>query len=199
MRVGLIFLVMVLLSWKAAESASLYSYTDEQGVMHFTNVPTDRRYKEIRLLEPGRRRLIPSAYDELIEAAAGRYGLDPLLVRAVIKMESDFDHRAQSKKGAMGLMQLMPGTARELAVSAPFDPEQNIHGGSRYLRQLLDQFNGNLRLALAAYNAGPDRVEKSKKIPAIPETVLYVRNVMNEYRQYQGADTSLIRSWASGR
>ena len=105
-----------------------------------------------------------------IQLAARYHQVDPLLVKAVIKAESNFDPNALSPKGAQGLMQLMPGTARDLEVDDPFDPFQNINGGTKYLRYLLDNFNGNVELSLAAYNAGPGRVAPLGAIPDIPET-----------------------------
>jgi hypothetical protein len=124
-------------------------------------------------------------FDHHIRNAARSHRLDPLLIKAVIKTESNFNRYAVSPKGAQGLMQLMPATARHLKVRDPFDPQQNIYGGAKYLRELLGQFNGNLHLSLAAYNAGPARVMKKKKIPRIPETIAYVRKVIRQYRAYQ--------------
>jgi len=122
-----------------------------------------------------------------LEAVIGRYSretrLDADLVRAVILAESAFDERAISRQGAMGLMQLMPETAGDLAVSDPFDPEQNVRAGTRYLRQMLDAFNGSLELALAAYNAGPEAVRRFSGIPPYRETVEYVEKVMRLYRE----------------
>lgn len=119
---------------------------------------------------------------ELIVAHARRHALDPRLVAAVIKVESDFERKAVSSSGAQGLMQLMPQTAAELGVGDPFDPAQNIAGGTRYLRQMLDRF-GRLELALAAYNAGPRAVEKHRGIPPFAETQRYVQKVMSAYRE----------------
>lgn len=116
-----------------------------------------------------------------IQKYARMYGVDPSLVRAVMRHESGFNPRAVSPKGAQGLMQLMPGTADLMGVSNPFDPEQNIAGGVGYLRYCLNRFNNDLALALAAYNAGPERVAKTGGIPPIPETQAYVQNVLSTY------------------
>ena len=111
--------------------------------------------------------------------------MDPLLIKAVIKQESNFDPNAASNKGALGLMQLMPGTARDMGVYDVFDPRDNIFGGTRYLRRLYSQFNGDLALALASYNAGPERVYATNSIPDIPETRNYVRSVISLYDTYK--------------
>ena len=121
--------------------------------------------------------------DTVINMAAQKYDLKPALIRAVIKAESDFNADVVSRAGAQGLMQLMPETAKELGVSNPFDIEQNIEGGARYLRQMIDQFNGNLGLALAAYNAGPGAVQRYQGIPPYEETIHYVQKVLKFSRQ----------------
>jgi len=155
---------------------------DENGVFHFTNVPTNPRY---RLVE--RRTFSPFLspflvrYEKEIQAQAKRWGVDPELIRAIIKVESDFNPFAISVKGAQGLMQLMPATAQELKVANPFHPEQNIQGGVRYLRYLLDLFGGDLVLALAAYNAGENAVLRYRSVPPFPETRAYIQKVLSLY------------------
>lgn len=125
-----------------------------------------------------------SKFDDIIEEASKRYDLPKELIKAVIKAESNFNPIAISPKNAMGLMQLMPSTAMEMGVKDIFDPFQNIMGGAKYLRKMLDRFNGNLFLALSAYNAGPERVSRSGGIPDIEETKEYVDRVIKFYREY---------------
>jgi soluble lytic murein transglycosylase-like protein len=126
-----------------------------------------------------------SAYDALIERVAGRFGVPPALVKAVVKTESNFQRHAVSSKGAQGLMQLMPGTAADLGVQDAFSPEENLRGGTRYLRAMIDRY-GDWKHALAAYNAGPGRVDEYGGIPPYQETREYVERVLHYYRRYDG-------------
>jgi hypothetical protein len=125
---------------------------------------------------------IPPNIGELVEQTASRYQVDPELIRAIIRVESGYDAKAVSNKGAMGLMQLIPATAHRFGVADPFDPKQNLEGGVTYLKYLLDHFGGDLNLSLAAYNAGEHTVQRSGGIPAIAETQNYVRKVTNIYQ-----------------
>ncbi len=167
--------------------ADIYVYTDRTGVRHFTNVPTHQGYRLYSQTTHHRPHPYGAEhlYDHYINEAARRYGLDPLLIKAVIKMESDFDRHARSRKGAVGLMQLMPDTAQDMHARDITDPRENIMAGARYLKKLHTMFHGDLELVLAAYNAGPTRVRTSRRIPDIRETRDYVRTVMQYYRIYK--------------
>ncbi len=125
-------------------------------------------------------------FEEIILEAAQRYGVDPALIRAMIMAESGYNPKAVSKKGAQGLMQLMPSTAKELGISEPLDPVHNIHGGVKYFRRLLDRFDGDVKLALAAYNAGSTKVRRYKGIPPIRATRYYINKVFRYYKIYKG-------------
>ena len=196
--------ILALLGTLAAPALALaedvYSFVDSDGVIHVTNVPQDPRYRRMKGIHPPPRKVArrgpfggmpppllrrTTAYDEHIQAAAERYGLAPPLLKAVMAVESNFDPAALSVKGATGLMQLMPATAREMYVADLYDPAQNIEGGARYLRVLQDRFGGNLEQVLAAYNAGPEAVRRSGgAVPNIPETRAYVRKVLALYETY---------------
>ncbi len=164
--------------------ADIYRYIDKNGVWHFTNIKTDSRYV---LFIPSRKNLKKYLHDYqgIIEQASAQFGIEAQFIKAIIKAESNFNHKAVSPKGAQGLMQLMPGTAGDMDVRDPFDPEDNIFGGVRYLSLLLKRFNNNKVLALAAYNAGPETVETYKGVPPFPETQAFVRRVMDFYRTSQ--------------
>ncbi len=165
--------------------ATIYRYVDKSGRLHFTDVPTTTTYRFYRA--EGQEQSLST----LIDHYADHFHLDSALVKAVIKVESDFDPRVVSLKGAKGLMQLMPATALEAGVSDPFDPGQSIYGGTYYLRQMLDTFNSNLDHALAAYNAGPGVVQRYGGIPPYEETRNYVQQV-KKYRDYYQQFTGKI-------
>jgi soluble lytic murein transglycosylase len=169
----------------APAHADIYRYRDENGVWHFTNIKSDRRYKLYMRESRKKPAEYIKAYDWIIRQASQKFRVDPLLIKAVIRAESNFNRRAVSCKGAQGLMQLMPETANEMAVEDPFDPEENIFGGTRYLSLLLQRFQNDKRLALAAYNAGPESVENYRGVPPFLETKTFIRNVLHFYDQYR--------------
>ncbi len=167
--------------------ADIYLFVDNEGVLHFTNTPTSSQYK-VYMQEPIFRPKVPFTagnYDDVISEAARRNGLSSSLLKALIHVESYFNPRAVSKKGAMGLMQIMPENLSLLNIDDPFDPWENIMGGAAYLKAMLERFSGRLPLALAAYNAGPGAVEKYNDIPPYPETRNYVRKVMRYFNFYK--------------
>jgi len=167
--------------------ADIYMYRDADGVVHFTNTPSSPKYRlYIRTHKP--RFYTPAnvnTYDRIIKEASRRHGVDFYLVKAIIQAESSFNPQAVSKKGARGLMQIMPENYPALNIKDPFDPHQNIMGGTRYFRTLYDRYQGKLALSLSAYNAGPTIVDRYKRIPPIPETERYVEKVMRYYRHYK--------------
>jgi soluble lytic murein transglycosylase-like protein len=181
-------------SWAFAD---VYVYKDHSGVMTFTNVPTHNGFRRVLKENNGSRSAalsLNSSYDSLIRTASGRHRVDADLIRAIIKTESDFNAAARSHKGAMGLMQLMPETARLHNVLDAYDPGENVEGGVRHLRMLLDRYQGNLELSLAAYNAGSGAVEKHQGIPPYAETQEYVRRVLRFFDSYRGDGLQVINA-----
>ena len=163
--------------------ADIYRYIDSNGVLHFTNVPTSSNYRLYIKEKPKipENTFASDRYDRLITAASKRHGISFSLLKAIIKVESDYNPFAVSRKGAKGLMQIMPATSKALNINDVFDPWENIMGGARYFKQLFNRFEGKLPLALAAYNAGPELVLRYQSIPPIPETEAYVKKVMKYY------------------
>ncbi len=206
---GCVAAIIVMLATGPAR-ADIYGYVDERGVSHLSNVPLDQRYylfkkerKETTF--PGSSLVIINVpgtvprrttnvnpahrkqYASMVSTVAKENGLDPALLHAVITVESGYNPKARSSKGAAGLMQLMPETARRYQVTDIWDPRQNVSGGARYLRDLLAMFNNNMGLALAAYNAGETAViQHGNRIPPYPETRSYVPRVMQHYHLYAG-------------
>lgn len=179
---------VVLIVAPSASAEGHYAFVSENGEVHLTNVPDDARY---RSLDSGRVEPRPAApearpYGAVVDEAAQRYGLEPALLHAVITVESGYNPRAVSRRGAAGLMQLMPVTARRLGVIDVFNPVENIHAGARYLMELMQRFGSDVRLALAAYNAGEAAVVKhGYRIPPYRETAAYVPKVVGLYTKYR--------------
>lgn len=196
-----VFFIMLTSLWAGSVHADLYAYTDENGIMNITNVPsTDTRYKLLRKESNGRtwNKSITSlktgarhtykrspGLDNIVQQAAQTHKVDAALVHAVIHAESGFNPNAVSPKGASGLMQLMPATARRYGVQNIFDPQQNVGAGVHYLKDLLKMFGNNPRLALAAYNAGENSVKRFGGIPPYPETTQYVSKVLTLHTRYR--------------
>lgn len=175
----------------AGAAADIFKYVDAEGIVHFTNDPPTKKFKLYRregitARPPSGNSSIPASIGEIITRNCQKYSLEEGLVHAVIKAESNYNAAAVSNKGALGMMQLMPETARGLKVIDPLDAAENIRGGSCYLRQMLNEFDGNLDFAIAAYNAGPGAVRRHGGIPPYEETRTYVKRVkryLSNYRQ----------------
>jgi soluble lytic murein transglycosylase-like protein len=180
--------------WQAAKPVQVtLGAAGRKMIFNETPVQHERRFAGKLLPVPDLPGLPAGGLEPLILRRSGEQNLDPRLVRAVIQVESGYNRRARSNKGAIGLMQLMPDTANELAVRDPYDADQNLRGGTTYLRQMIDAFAGRIELALAAYNAGPGAVEKHRGIPPYPDTVDYVQRVMALYRGGGGAVAAVFR------
>ena len=175
--------------------ADIYRYVDEDDIVHFTDAPTDNRFKvfmrdlkkdkELRTKLKYASTVNPAEYEQLIKTCSDKYGVNQSLVKAVIHAESGYNPNAVSSKGASGLMQLMPATAKSLKVADRFNPKDNVEGGVKYLRFLLDTFRGDVSLAVAAYNAGLSKVAKYGGIPPYNETRTYVNRVLSYMKSYQ--------------
>ncbi len=176
-------LVAILLS--SPSQADVYRFKDSNGVWHFSDTRSDARYHLYLKSRGLSGKQYLKEYDGIIQKAAEQFGVEVTLIKAIIKAESSFNPNAVSKSGAQGLMQLMPDTADDMKVGDPFDPEENILGGTRYLSLLLKRFNRDKRLAVAAYNVGPTTVAKHAAVPPIPQTRQFVDRVMRFYREFE--------------
>ncbi len=175
-KIVFIYTVTLLSILTLTSHADIYKFKDSEGVIHYTNIPQGKNYSKAmseRKSTPGNK------YSYIIREKSRKYNIEPSIIKAVITAESNWNPRAISQKGAIGLMQLMPSTARDMQITNPYDPEQNIEAGTKYLRFLLNRFDGDITLALAAYNAGPGKVERSGGIPPITETKKYVKKVIS--------------------
>jgi len=182
LSVAIIIVPFSLFSFRYAD-ADVYRFRDKDGVWHFTNIRSDPRYR-LYIKEGGSKgKQYIINYDEIIHGAAEQFGVEAHLIKAVIMAESSFDPNAISKSGAQGLMQLMPATADDMRVNSPFDPEENILGGTRYLSLLLKQFKQDKKLAVAAYNVGAKIVANHGSVPPIPQTRHFVEKVMRYYME----------------
>lgn len=190
----LCFVVTSVFICSGVVQAQMFLCKDSSGKVSFTNVRNSPSCKAYRLKSKKKGwsnrskstgSVDRSRYDYDIKRIARRYRIDPPLIKAIIHVESDFNPSAVSNQGAQGLMQLMPGTARELRVSNPFNPRENIDGGTRYFRKMLDSFDGDLVLSLAAYNSGPGLVARTGGVPRIKETRRYVNKVLKRYKVYK--------------
>jgi soluble lytic murein transglycosylase len=187
--------ILSFLLWPVVAGADIYRYVDVDGVIHYSNTQPDEKYTLYLREGP---KAAPRAHASSLPTASWMTGyvdrvsrandLPPALVHAIIKAESNGQRKAVSPKGAKGVMQLMPFTSKRMRVIDPFDPIENIEGGIRYIKELLVSFEGDLVNTVAAYNAGPAAVRKYGGVPPYQETRLYVRRVMDLYRQYSAAE-----------
>ncbi len=190
------FLLFCLFFSNSLSWAGIYRYVDEKGVIHFTNCPRDPKFKlyiresredvgDDNHSSSGVYIRDSNQYDSLISEYSKKYGVDFALIKAMIRAESGFNPLAVSKKGAKGLMQLMPQTALRMNVTDIFNPRENIEGGVRYFKYLLTLFNNDIRLSLAAYNAGENLVSELRSIPPYQETIEYIKRVISFYQSYK--------------
>jgi soluble lytic murein transglycosylase len=195
-KAAIVFLMITVCGPSVSFAGDIYRYVDENGVLHFTDTPITGEKMELFIKDRSSAKSSYSRNDyssyyssdefnDIIEEAASANEVSSSLIKAMIKVESNFNPNAVSPRGAKGLMQIMPGTMRDLNIDNPFNPYENVMGGSRYIKDLLRRFNNELTLALAAYNAGPGMVEKYKNIPPFEETIGYVQKVLHFHRMYQ--------------
>jgi soluble lytic murein transglycosylase len=187
--------ILSFLLWPVVSGADIYRYVDGEGVIHYSNTQPDEKFtlylrEGPKAVPPAQASAVPGAswMTGYVDRFSRANDLPPALVHAIIKAESNGQRKAVSPKGARGVMQLMPFTSKRLRVSDPFDPIENIEGGIRYIKELLVTFEGNLTNTIAAYNAGPAAVRKYGGVPPYQETRLYVRRVMDLYRQYSAVE-----------
>jgi soluble lytic murein transglycosylase-like protein len=187
--------ILSFLLWPVVSGADIYRYVDREGVIHYSNTQPDEKFT--LYLREGPKTAprmsassLPAAtwMTGYVERVSRANDLPPALVHAIIKAESNGQRKAVSSKGAMGVMQLMPFTSKRMRVADPFDPIENIEGGIRYIKELLIAFEGDITNTVAAYNAGPAAVRKYGGVPPYQETRLYVRRVMDLYRQYSAVE-----------
>jgi soluble lytic murein transglycosylase len=183
--VAMIIVTLYCLVPTGSASSDIYRFRDERGVWHFSDIRSDPRYRLYLTTSGLKAKRYIAAYDEIITRASRQFNVDAYLIKAIIKAESSFEPDAISESGAQGLMQLMPATAKDMKVDNPFDPEDNIIGGTRYLSLLLRRFNHNTRFTVAAYNVGATAVEDCNGIPPIPQTRRFVEKVMAYYQEFR--------------
>ena len=182
--IGAGLLISAAVLFPSALQADLYKYRDKNGVLHFSDTKRSNKYR-LYHRQKSYRHYSTKKYDHYLALASDHFGVSFSLLKAVIKVESDFNPHAVSKKGALGLMQIMPANFKRLRITNPFDPWENIMGGTYYLSQLISRFKGNITLALAAYNAGENAVDRYNDIPPYPETINYVEKVLRYYNHFK--------------
>jgi soluble lytic murein transglycosylase-like protein len=178
-----LIIIISLFSTVSKADADIYKYVDKRGVTHLTNMPTSTKYK--LLIKANKAQSREKKYDYIINELCEKYDVETSFIKAMVKTESNFDPYAVSKKGAIGLMQLMPGKAKDLSVKNSFDPKQNLDGGIRHVSYLLKKYEGDVKLALAAYNAGENAVKKNNGVPPFLETQNYIVKVLKLVGKYR--------------